>query len=61
MEKEDLSMKNLRDFVKWIAQQNTINLSEDQLKEMTGWMIKDEQYQKFQEKLVRRMKIVEKE
>lgn len=59
MEKEDLSMNNLKDYVKWIARQNAINLTEGQIKEFTGWMIKDKKYQEFQHELIRRMKIVE--
>jgi len=52
-------MENIKDYIKWIAKQNVINLTDRDFNELTDWMIKDEQYQKFQNELIRRMKIME--
>lgn len=53
-------MENLRDFVKWIANQNVINIDEDEIDEVTNWLINDKNYQKLNDELIRRMKIIEK-
>jgi len=53
-------MNNMSDYVRWLAKQHMVILTNDDIKELTGWVIHDKQYQKFQGELIRRMKLMEK-
>ena len=52
-------MNSLEDFVSWIAQQNVVQLDDDQIKKFTNWLIRNEKYNEVVEDLIEMMRQVE--
>lgn len=52
-------MESLQDYVKWIAEQNVIQLDDDQIKKLTLWLAVNEKFMEVQDELIQMMRLIE--